>query len=276
MTELSTTLGNLRETLAAALQAIVAYLPDLAAALALLLIGWGVARLLRSASSKLGTGLNALLERFGRGDRHPQLSPAMQTLISNVIFWLVILVFVTVAARVARLELFTTWLYQIVAYLPTLLAGGLILLAGFLVSTLARDVVTAALDTAGSPQSNVFGLLAQAAIFVAAVVIGLDQVGIDITFLTILFGVVTGGLLLAVALAFGLGAREFVGNLLGAHHVRDQLSIGQTARIGDLEGQVVEFTATAVILATDEGRLSVPARRFQDEATLIVAADDDE
>ncbi len=277
MTELFGNFDSLKaET---ALREIVAYLPWLAGAILLLVIGWIVARLMRAATLRLGAGLNAFLARFrrrGAAGRPLKLSPALLKLIGNVVFWLVLLVTIALAARLARLDLFTTWLDRIVAYLPSLLAGGLILLVGYLVSTAARDLVTTALDSAGSEQSDFFGFLAQGAIFLAALVIGLDQIGVDVTMLTILFAVIVGGLLLCLALAFGLGARSFVANLIGAHQLRAHLAPGQHARIGEHEGQVIELTPTTVILATDHGRVTIPAKLFQEEVTVIAGAGDHE
>jgi uncharacterized membrane protein YjjP (DUF1212 family) len=112
-------------------------------------------------------------------------------------------------------------------------------------------------------------------VFLAGLVIGLDQVGIDITFLTILFAIVVGGLLLSVALAFGFGARDLVANLIGAQQLARLLELGQVARIDGIEGQVLELTPTSVILSTDEGRMAIPAKRFQEAAVLIVTAEDD-
>lgn len=278
MTELSEGLRNLRAALGEAWRSFLDALPELGAALLLLLAGWIVARIVRALTLRLGGGVNRFLAGFGRmthAKKRPQLSGAVLALIGNVAFWVIILLFVTLAARALGLALFTEWLDRIVAWLPTLLAGGLILLAGYYVSVVARDVVTAALESAHSPQAELFGLIAQAAIFLAAIVIGLDQVGIDITFLTTVFAIVVGGLLLSLALAFGLGATSFVGNLLGAQQLQRLLEPGQTVRIHGVEGQVIEFTPTSVILATDEGRLSVPAKLFQEEATLIVADEDD-
>lgn len=278
MTDFSSTLEELRRTLGAAVEASLDYLPWLLAGLALLVIGWRVARLVRRGTERLGDGLNGLFGRVGRrkSRRRLQVSPAILTLIGNVAFWLVILLTIALAARVAQLDAFTAWFDRVVGYLPTLLAGGLILLAGYLVSTLARDVVSAALDSAGSGQSEFFGLVAQSAIFLAALVIGLDQIGVDVTMLTILFGVIAGGLLLSLALAFGLGARGFVGNLIGAHQVRQDLQPGQHARIGEHDGTVVELTSTAVILATREGRVTIPARLFQEQAVVVYTAVDDD
>lgn len=279
MTGFSGALEASRAAVTEAFAAFVGYLPWLVAAIALLAAGWLVARLARAGTLKLGGAVNAFLSRVGRpaAVRRPlRLTPAVLKLIGNVAFWLVVVISIALAARVAKLDLFTTWLDRIVAYLPTLLAGGLILLVGYLVSAAARDLVTAAMDSAGSGQADFYGFLAQGAIFLAALVIGMEQIGVDVTMLTILFAVVVGGLLLCLALAFGLGARAFVANLIGAHQLRDKLAPGQHARIGEHEGLVIELTATTVIIATDQGRVSIPAKLFQEEVTVIAAADEDD
>lgn len=279
MAELTQSLQSLRDMFGETYRSFLEYLPHLGAALLLLLAGWLIARLLRSVVIRLAGGLNTALARISAWSgtrRRLTLTPGARSLIGNVVFWVVILLFIAMAARVARLELFTTWLDRIVAYLPTLFAGGLILLAGYFVSTVVRDLVVAALHSAGSTHSEFLGRVTQSAIFLAAIVIGLDQIGIDITFLTILFSIVVGGLLASLSLAYGLGARVLVANLLGARYLQRLLEPGQVARISGIEGQVLELTPTSVILATDDGRMSIPAKLFQEEAVLIKAADDDD
>ena len=278
MSDLSRSLQTLQATLADAYHSFIEYLPHFVAALLLLLAGWLVARLLRGLCIRLAGGLDNVLgalSRWSRAKRRLTLTSGARILMGNVVFWVVILLFVAIAARVARLELFTVWLDRIVAWLPTLLAGGLIVLAGWFVSTLVRDLVSAALASAGSAQSELIGRIVQGAVFLAGLVIGLDQIGIDITFLTILFAIVVGGLFLAVALAFGFGARNLVANLIGAQQLARLLDPGQIARIDGIEGQVLELTPTSVILSTAEGRMAIPAKRFQEAAVLIVTAEDD-
>jgi small-conductance mechanosensitive channel len=113
-------------------------------------------------------------------------------------------------------------------------------------------------------------------VFVTALVIGLDQIGIDVTFLIILAAVTVGGLLLSISLAFGFGTREFVGNLIAAQQLKSTLEEGDHLRIGDVEGRVLEITATAVILINETGRVHVPARLLQLGTSTIVAGDSDE
>jgi hypothetical protein len=227
---------------------------------------------------RVGTGLNKLLDRVVQplGARRLRLAQPIITLIGNVVFWVVVLIFAATAARVGRLDAFTAWLDRIVAYLPTLLAGGLIALAGYLVSTLIRDVVSATVASTGSGQADLFGFIAQSAVFLSAVVIGLDQIGIDVTLLITLLGIVVGGSLLGIVFAFGFGARTFVGNLIAAQQLRQILEPGTVVRVAEEEGQVLEITPTSIVLVGAKGRLMVPAKVFQEETTLIVADHEDE
>lgn len=254
-------------------------LPGLAAAVLLLLLGWLAARLLRRLTLRLGHGINALLDRIGRSaaaSGQVRLTSPVLKLAGDAVFWLTILIFIALAARAAQLHLFTDWLDRLSAFVPTLAVGALIVLAGFLAGALVRDVVTATMKSAGSKQGERFGLMAQGAVFLTAVVIGLDQIGIDVLFLTILFALAVAGVVLSLALAFGLGASAFVANLLGANQAQRTISPGETVRICGHEGEVIEFTSSGVILATEQGRLIIPGRTFQEEAALILAAEFDD
>lgn len=273
-----TWLETFRMTLVEALRGFAQYLPYLLGALVLLMVGWIVARLLRALFVRLGGGLNRLLEHIHQpaGTRRMRLSPPVMALIGNLVFWIVILIFAAMAARLARLDAFSVWLDRIVAFLPTLMAGGLIALVGFLVSTLIRDVVATTAASAGSQHSELFGLIAQSAVFLSAVVIGLDQIGINVTFLTTLLAISIGGALLAIVFAFGFGAREFVGNLIAAQQVHQLIEPGTMLRVGEQQGQVLEITATSVVLVTDAGRLILPAKLFQEQVTQIISDHENE
>jgi len=266
------------QSLGASLAEVGAYIPALATAIAVMLFGWLVAKLVRGLLERSTIALSHLCERIGQpltvtGLR---ISRRLVALTANFAFWVIVLLFAAVAARVAGLEAFSVWLDRIVDYLPTLAAGLLIAFAGYLLSTLVRDIVAAALASVGSKESEAASWAAQASVFAAALVIGLDQIGIDVTFLIILAAVFVGGVLLSIALAFGLGARDFVGNLIAAHQLRGTLEAGDLARVGDAEGRVVEITQTMVVLLTEHGRTLVPASHLQKHASTVLLEKSDE
>ena len=252
------------------------HLPSLLAAVALLFVGWLVATWLRRLTRALGTRLNRGLERLLTSDRARQarLSPALVRLLSNVIFWVVILAFLTAAARIADLAILGTWLERIIGYVPQLFIGALIIVAGYLVGAIVRDLVIDALESAGIAQRILIGQLAQAGTCLAAIIIGIDQIGIDVTFVTTMIAIVLGVALAGFSLAFGLGARHLVANLIACHAVQRQFSVGQRAQIGGIEGVIVEFTPTGVVFATADGRVTVPAGRFDREPSTLFAPGD--
>lgn len=267
--------SQLEGTLVAAAQAIIASLPGIGAALLLLLLGWFAARLIRAFTLRLLHLLNLFLERVlsGRTRAVVYFSSGIARLLAGILFWITLFIFVTAALKTAGLTGVAAWLERLVDFLPGIVTGGLIILLGYIFASLVRDVTLAAAHSAEFAEGVVISRLAQAVTFVTALIIGLDQIGIDVTFLTTMLGVSSAALLFGFTLAFGLGARTLVSNLIAAHHLRDVLEPGQEIRIGDWEGTVLEVSATAVVLDTEEGRTSVPAKLYQEQALVLLLSD---
>ncbi|MBM3358974.1 MAG: mechanosensitive ion channel [Betaproteobacteria bacterium] len=253
---------------------LVEYAPSVLGATLLLLVGWFVARLLRGMAVKLMSVLEVLLHRMfrGRAASAPSMPSASVEIVGSILFWVVILFFVAAATQVLGLDVFTAWLKDLVAYLPTLLAGGLIILAGVLLSGLARDVTVAALTALPEPQRLLLGRVVQGTVLLAAVVVGADQIGIKITFLVILAAVVAGAVVSGVALAVSLGARTFVANLIGAHYLRQAFDVGQRVRVAGFEGRILELTTVSLVLESEEGRVTVPAKVYHEEPIVLLLA----
>lgn len=242
------------------------FLPSLAAAAAVLLLGWIAARLARGATVRLGHTFDRGLATLGR---HRTTGRGAGTeALGQGVFWVVVLAALTGATQILALESFGVWLNRLLLYLPTLLTGGLILAAGFFISVMARKLAGAALPT-GLPQSALLGRLLQAVILVTAVVLGADQIGLDVTFLVLLGAVLAGSVAGGMALALSLGSGPLVRNLIGAHHLRQQVRAGQLVRAGDYEGRVIEVSAVALILDSPEGRVHIPGG-IAHEAPLIL------
>jgi hypothetical protein len=107
-----------------------------------------------------------------------------------------------------------------------------------------------------------------------ALVMGTKQAGIDSTFLMIALPVALGVLLGGAALAFGLGSRTAVANIIASHDLTRHHEVGQRVRIGGLEGRIERLTPTAVVLQSAEGRAVVPAKLFSEEVAVILSGED--
>ena len=245
--------------------------PGLLAALLLLFAGYIAARLLRGAAVQALRGVDALIQRVyhRRGLETPARALASARVLGEIVFWVVMLFFLTAATHMLGIDTFTVWMNRVVGYLPTLVVGALIILAGILVSNLARDLVVAATPIESGAR-RLLGRSVQVAILVLAIVIGAGQIGINITFLVIIASVVLASLLGGLALAMSLGARTYVANLIGTRYLRDAYRAGQRVRIGEHEGVILDFTPTGVVLETAAGRTILPGKIFHELPSVLV------
>lgn len=266
--------GLLQNSFADFIRTLGAYLPTLIGAALLLIVGWLLAWILRSTILRLGSGLDRLAQRAGLESSRLRLRWPVSRITAGVVFWLVILFFVTAAAESLGLPGLADWLGRIMAYLPLLLAGVVIVAGGYLLSTLAGEAVTATATSAGVQHPTLLGMAVRVVVLTLAVLLGISQLGLDISLLVSIVNISVAALLGGAALAFGLGARSAVSNIIASHYLRRAYRIGQRIRIGGLEGEILDITATAVVLETAEGRALVPAAQFNESTSQLLSGDE--
>ena len=260
------------------LQSFLDYLPQLIGAIAVLILGWLIAKGVKILTIRMGRSFDRVPKLIGLGGivRRRQVNNSVLVFISNVAFWLVILFFLTSATHLMGLTMFTGWLDQVIGHLPNILSGVLIIVAGIVVGNLARDATRTAAQAMPRRQRALLARGAQTFAMVTMIVIGVDQIGINIAVLLTVISIVIGTLLGGVAIAFGLGSKNLVSNLIGARYLNKDYRVGETIRIGDTEGTIIELSPVAVILETSEGRMTIPAKTFSERSSLLVQQETDD
>lgn len=246
---------------------VVEFAPKLAAAVILLIIGWIVARILGAIAKKLVIGLDALFMRVAKTDGASQekIKHSYAAIANNIVFWTVMLFFIATSVNMLEWKLFFNVMENVISYLPNLITGLLIVLAGYLLSSAARTAITSTAFIAGLEQSEIIARVVQVIIILTAIIIGAGNMGINVRFLSNVIIVTFGVLLAGGALAFGLGARSLIANVIGAQYIRRHCRIGEVMKIGDIEGTILEVTQTSIILDTETGRTAIPAKRFHEQ-----------
>jgi len=261
-------IGVFRDTL----ESIVTYLPIVLTAVAVLVIGWLIARVIRSLVRRALESMDWLFARLAprSAGRSEALARATSRAISTVVFWIVLLVFAASALRILGGSLFERWTENLLAYLPSAIGGIIIIVVGFTGGTLVRHVLEQASVGLGVGQSSLLGRLAQAVIVISCVVIGIDQLGVNVAFLIQLTTVTAAAVFGGIALVFALGTRQHLANLIGAHYARKHYAPGDFVKIGAYQGRIVEIVDGCVFLETDAGDVSVPAQNFSAEAFVKI------
>ena len=269
MNDLSESLKHAAEVIG---ERLLVHVPNVLSALALLLIGWLLARVLRLATRRAAGLLDALVSR-ATGPLRWRLERSANAL-GTVVYWVVLLFFVTAASQSLGLQTFTDWLARLLDHLPTLAAGLLILAAGYVLSGMVGNLVQATATGLAPPQRQALARLAQAATLVVALLVGADQIGLKVTWVAILGAVLLATLMGGLAIAVSLGARGYVANLIGAFYLRQALQLGQRVQVAGHTGRLVAVTATSLVLETPEGRVLLPGRVYHDDAIVVFARED--
>lgn len=197
---------------------IIGFLPNVLAMFLILSVGLAAAIGSSSLTERLLRiiGLDRFSNRLGvttalaRGGVKAEPSH----LVGRAVYWLVI-VFATIAALgTLNLQPLNQFVQSSLAYLPHLLTAALILASGYLLSNFVAQAVLITAVNAGLPPARLVAVLARWAVQLLAAAMALEQLGIARNIVVVGFGITLGGVVLAAAIAFGLGGKELAKEFL--------------------------------------------------------------
>ncbi len=130
---------------------------------------------------------------------------------AKLIFWLVMLVVILLASTALGLESINQMFGTMLSFIPTLIAGIVIVIFGMIVGEFVRGVILASAGTVSGVPT--LAKLAKGAVVVISIFMALQQVGVADEIVTSAFTLILGAIALGVGLAFGLGNRELAGEI---------------------------------------------------------------
>lgn len=199
--------------LSAILYQIGAFLPRLLIAIVVVIGGWMVAKVARFALTKALRAINfpVLTERSGMDNflRQGGMSGDTTTIFGVLAYWLVILAALLIAFNGLGLTYITDLLGRVVWFVPNVFVALLVLAFGSYFARFIRDTVQIYCRNAKLQDAALLGRLAQYAILAFVVLIALDQIKVGGDIVRESFLIILGGVVFAVALAFGLGGKDW-------------------------------------------------------------------
>jgi hypothetical protein len=200
------------------LHQIAAFLPRLLLALVVVAVGWLLAKTARFAVEKGLRAVNftVLTERAGTDNFLHQAGMRGDTtrLFGLVAFWLVILATLMIAFNGLGLTYITDLLGRVVWFTPKLLVAMLVVVFGSYCARFVGGAVHTYCVDAQIPDADLLGRIARYLIVIFVVMIALGQVEIGGDIVQRTFLIILAGLVLALALAFGLGGKEWAAAML--------------------------------------------------------------
>jgi hypothetical protein len=193
-----------------------AFLPNLLGFVVLLIVGYIVAKIVssvvRKALQKLGLDKKLHESDANRYVENVMPGASPSNGIARVAFWLIFVFFFFSAIGALKIPAVTTFMNQVLAYLPNVIAAIVIFVVAALVAgAVAAGVAKLMGDT---PTGKIVATIVPALVMVIAMFMILQQLRIAEQIVQIAFAATMGALALGLALAFGLGGRPIAQQML--------------------------------------------------------------
>jgi Conserved TM helix len=200
------------------LHQIAAFLPKLALALGILVVGWLLAKAVRFAVEKglRAVNFNVLTERAGTDHFLQQggLQGDTTTIFGLFAYWVVIVATLIIAFDHLGLTYITDLLQRVELFAPKVLVAMLVVVLGSYFARFIGEAVNTYCVDAQIPDADILGKIARYLIMTFVVMIALSQIEVGGDIVQRTFLIILAGLVLALALAFGLGGREWAAAML--------------------------------------------------------------
>jgi small-conductance mechanosensitive channel len=133
-------------------------------------------------------------------------------------------------------------------------------------------MVTQAAETSGIDSAPALGKLVSGMIVFIVGMMAVGQLKIDTEMVRIVTSFILGAAALAFGLAFGLGTREIVRNIVAGFYTRKFLAIGRGLEIAGQNGVLTAITATHTILESQGQEIMVANSTFLDQASKTISS----
>lgn len=208
---------------------ILSFVPNIIIAIILFVIGWvvgeaigmWVAKLIRALKidkvlEKLD--LNVLMQRAGY-----RLDSGL--FLGTLVKWFIIVGFLVAALDVLQLHQVNVFLQQVLGYIPRVIIATIIMIIAAVVADVMQKIVIASAKAASVSSAELFGGITKWLIWIFAIVMALEQLGMMGPFLQIFMTGIVATITIAVGLSFGLGGKDaaagFINKIRGEISRRD-------------------------------------------------------
>lgn len=207
-----------QKTLSGFGERLAAFGPNLLAMVLIVLVGLLLAGLvrfgLRFLLPRLGfdrlaqrAGLAAMLKKGG-------IDAPPSRVLAVGLAWAVVAVFVLLGIGALNLQFAMDLLSRAFSYLPNILIALALVLLGSLAAAFVRRSVLIAAVNAGVPSARLLASGVHTGLMVLFIAMALEHLGVGRQIILVSFTIMFGGVVLALALAFGLAGRDLARELL--------------------------------------------------------------
>lgn len=191
------------------------YVPNVIAAVVILLLGLVVAKFLASIIGKILqlSKLDVAAEKIGLNKMLMvgEIRASLSGIIKTLIYWILVLIVAATTAQALKFSTATELITRLIAYIPSIISAILVLAIGGFLANILGSMISAAAKNAGLKKANLLSRIVKVALTAFAIAIALEQLQIGRTIVTQAVSIMVISIGAGLAIAFGLGCKDLVG-----------------------------------------------------------------
>lgn len=256
-------------------QKIMTELPTVLGAIFLVLLGWLLARIVAYAIRKLlkVVKFDGLMERMKIDEsfKKANIDFSASDIVAKFGYWVIILLFFVTAADTLGWTGVSQAVNELLAYIPKLFSAIMIFVLGYYIANIVRTALNGFFLSIGVPTGAALSTFAFYVMLVIITLTSLNQAGVNTTVVTSNLLIILGGIVVAFAISFGLGAKDVLSNILAAYYLKGSIRKGQKIQIGNVEGVVEKIEKTSLTVKSGSGFVIIPTKKLLEENFIIQA-----
>lgn len=235
----------------------VEFLPSLMVAIAIIIAGYIVSKILKIASVRLlkRVGIDRVSQSIGLNEKMQAAGAkyVASNVIASLIFWVVFAIFSLMAADSLNLPQVSRTLDQFIIFIPKIIASLLIILLGFAVAHIAKSVVYKKSKSANVGYSKPASQIIFGIISILTISLAFGSLDIDTYLLDTLVSILVASVGLGAAISIGLGSRSASEGIMHSIYIRDVLKEGDIVTLSSgTRGTIVSIRNTVTLVQPEK------------------------
>ncbi len=246
---------------------------NLIGAVLILLIGWGVAKMVAAVTKKMleQIGADKIGDKLNEIDaiKGLKLEIKLSSIISKTLYYFILIFMLRPAADTLGVPAISDIVKLLVEFIPKLISSTLMLSAGIFLADALKNFVVTLCKSFNIAAGKLIGTAIFFFLLVIFVIQSVAQVGINTSLLESSFNLLVGGIILAFAIGYGFASKEILLNIISSFYSKNRYKEGQTIEIDGIKGEIIAMDNTTITLKTGDSKTIFPLQFMQSKTVIV-------
>ena len=242
-------------------------------AVIILLIGWGVAKMVAAVTKKMleQVGADKIGDKLNEIDaiKGLKVEIKLSSIISKVLYYFILIFMLRPAADTLGVPAISDMVKLLVEFIPKLISAALMLSAGVFLADALKNFVITLCKSFNIAAGKLIGSAIFFFLLIIFVIQSVAQVGINTSLLESSFNLLVGGIIFAFAIGYGFASKEILLNIISSFYSKNRYKEGQIIAIDGIKGEILAMDNTTITLKTGDSKTIFPLQVLQSKTVTV-------